>query len=149
MAEFEDEDNQEEQPEEEENGFGFEDFETEAVGDDLEEEEPVLPQEEEVSDDETLPDIVVVPKPKKTIRPMRPAVLSPYETAAILNARANEIANNAPIYIKIDPRRTLGAMAIAQEELKQRKIPYLIARPRPDGRKDYISVADMKTRLDK
>lgn len=146
---MDDDDEQNDQQEEEENPFIPDDLEDELAGDEPDEEEPELPDEGVSSDEEAPMTPVVTPKQKKLLRPMRPPVLSPYETAAILNARANEIANNAPIYIKIDPRKALKAIDIAQEELRQRKIVYLIARPRPDGRKDYVSVADVRTRFDK
>lgn len=62
-------------------------------------------------------------------------VLSKYEKAKVLGVRASQIAKNSPIYASIDPERllSLNALDIAELELQQKTIPFLIRRFLPDG----------------
>ena len=62
-------------------------------------------------------------------------VLSKYEKAKVLGVRASQIAKNSPIYANIDPERlhSLNALDIAELELQQKTIPFIIRRFLPDG----------------
>lgn len=62
-------------------------------------------------------------KSKNITRPK----LTQYEKALILGKRATQIANGANSTIDVKPGMTVREIAI--EELKQKKIPYLIKRP--------------------
>jgi len=62
-------------------------------------------------------------KSKNITRPK----LTQYEKALILGKRATQIANGANSTIDVKPGMTVRE--IANEELKQKKIPYLIKRP--------------------
>ena len=65
-------------------------------------------------------------KEKKTI-----PYLSKFEKARILGTRAQQLAYGAEP--KIDTKNLLDIYAIANEELKQRKIPFIIRRSLPNG----------------
>ncbi len=58
--------------------------------------------------------------------------LTKYERARILGARALQISKNAPIMIDIEPGEW-DPLKIAEKELVERKIPFIIRRYLPDG----------------
>lgn len=62
-------------------------------------------------------------------------VLSKYEKARVLGMRAEQIAKNAPLYINItyEQLANLSALQIAEEELKQGAIPFILRRYLPNG----------------
>lgn len=72
-------------------------------------------------------------------------VLSKYEKAKVLGVRAAQIAKNAPIYASIDPERlfTLNALDIAELELQQKTIPFLIRRFLPDGQFEEWRISEL------
>lgn len=69
-------------------------------------------------------------------------ILSKYEKVKIIGLRAEQLQRGAEPLIEwrgheFDPRK------IAIEELKQRKIPFMIRRSLPNGSKEYYRLADM------
>jgi DNA-directed RNA polymerase I, II, and III subunit RPABC2 len=62
-------------------------------------------------------------------------VLSKYEKARVLGVRAVQLASSAPTYADILPETlsTLNALQIAEEELRQQVIPFVLRRHLPDG----------------
>lgn len=58
--------------------------------------------------------------------------LTKYEKARILGARALQISKNAPILVEIDPQMW-DPLKIAEKELIERKIPFIIRRYLPNG----------------
>ena len=59
-------------------------------------------------------------------------ILSKYEKSRILGIRASQINNGAQILVK--PKiKTFDGYLIAQQELEERKIPFIIKRPLPMG----------------
>lgn len=63
-------------------------------------------------------------------------VLSKYEKARVLGMRAVQLASSAPTYADLPPSAlyALNALQIAEEELRQRVIPFVLRRYLPDGR---------------
>ena len=59
-------------------------------------------------------------------------VLSKYEKSRILGIRASQINNGAQILVKQNIK-TFDGYLIAQQELEERKIPFIIKRPLPMG----------------
>jgi len=57
--------------------------------------------------------------------------LTKYEKARILGVRAQQISTGAPIMI--DSTGFTSALEVAEEELRQRKIPFIIRRTLPNG----------------
>lgn len=64
--------------------------------------------------------------------------LTKYEKARILGIRALQLSRGAPPMISVTTNLT-HVMDIAEEELKQNKLPFIIRRPLPNGK--YVDVA--------
>ena len=60
-----------------------------------------------------------------------PPFLTKYERARILGARALQISKNAPLCVEADGET--DPYKIAEKELQERKIPFVIRRYLPDG----------------
>ena len=63
-----------------------------------------------------------------------PPILTRFEKARIMGARALQLSLGAPVFIEI-PKNATSSLEIAMEELKQRVIPIVIKRTLPNG--DY------------
>ena len=63
-----------------------------------------------------------------------PPILTRFEKARIMGARALQLSLGAPVFIEI-PKNATSSLEIAMEELKQRVIPIVIKRMLPNG--DY------------
>ena len=63
-----------------------------------------------------------------------PPMLTRFEKARIMGARALQLSLGAPVFIEI-PKNATSSLEIAMEELKQRVIPIVIKRTLPNG--DY------------
>uniref|UniRef100_A0A6C0K5B7 DNA-directed RNA polymerase n=1 Tax=viral metagenome TaxID=1070528 RepID=A0A6C0K5B7_9ZZZZ len=68
--------------------------------------------------------------------------LSVYERTKILGFRANQLAQGAPPYIA-RPEHVTNVHEIAKMELEQRRLPYIIKRPLPNGTFEYWRLSDM------
>jgi DNA-directed RNA polymerase I, II, and III subunit RPABC2 len=71
-----------------------------------------------------------------------PPFLTLYERTKILGARANQIAQGWPPYVVV-PEHVTEPLEIAKLELEQRRLPYIIKRPMPDGTFEYWRLADL------
>jgi DNA-directed RNA polymerase subunit K/omega len=69
--------------------------------------------------------------------------LTKYEQARIIGARAEQLDRGAVPMIKIDPEIISGRV-IAQMELEQKQIPFIIARPLPNGKIEYWRIEDLE-----
>ena len=72
--------------------------------------------------------------------------LTKYERARILGQRAKQINMGAQSFIKI-PANVIDGIIIAELELKQKKIPFIIKRPLPNGACEYWNVNDLENIL--
>ena len=61
-----------------------------------------------------------------------PPMLTRFEKARIMGARALQLSLGAPVFIEI-PKNATTSLEIAMEELKQRVIPIIIKRTLPNG----------------
>ena len=68
--------------------------------------------------------------------------LTKFERAKILGQRAKQINNGSPIFVKVTPN-IIDGHTIALMELKQKKIPFIIKRPMPNGSSEYWKVSDL------
>ncbi len=66
-----------------------------------------------------------------------PPMLTRFEKARIMGARALQLSLGAPVFIEI-PKNATTSLEIAMEELKQRIIPIVIKRTLPNG--DYQNI---------
>ena len=70
-------------------------------------------------------------------------ILSRYEKARILGERAEQINSGAQSFIELDPTMIDGYL-IALKELDQKKIPFIIQRPLPNGGSEYWRLCDLE-----
>ena len=69
--------------------------------------------------------------------------LTKYEKARILGLRAKQINNGSEPFVNI-PNNIIDGSIIAEMELKQSKIPFIIRRPLPSGGSEYWKVSDLE-----
>ena len=70
-------------------------------------------------------------------------ILTKFERARILGLRAKQINNGADPFIQV-PDNVIEGHIIAQLELEQRVLPFIIVRPLPNGKKEYWRIQDLK-----
>lgn len=68
--------------------------------------------------------------------------LSVYERTKILGFRTNQLAQGARPYIAV-PDYVTVPLDIARMELEQRRLPYILKRPMPDGSFEYWRLSDL------
>jgi DNA-directed RNA polymerase subunit K/omega len=71
-----------------------------------------------------------------------PPFLTVYERTKILGARANMIAEGARPFVDV-PAHITAPLDIAKLELEQRRLPFIIKRPMPDGSFEYWRLSDL------
>ena len=69
--------------------------------------------------------------------------LTKYEKTKILGIRAQQLASGMPALIEV-PKNIRDIKIIAEMELEQRKIPFIIKRPLPNKGCEYIKVSDLE-----
>ena len=69
--------------------------------------------------------------------------LTKYEKARVLGLRAKQINQGAVIYVDV-PDNIIDGYTIATLELQQKKIPFIIRRPIPNGGSEYWKVSDLE-----
>ena len=70
-------------------------------------------------------------------------ILSRYERARVLGERADQINSGAQPFIEVEPTIIDGYL-IALKELEQKKIPFIIQRPLPNGSSEYWRLRDLE-----
>jgi len=68
--------------------------------------------------------------------------LTKYERARILGIRAKQLNNGADAFVQV-PSSMVSGYKIAIEELKAKKIPFIIRRPIPNGGTEYWRLEDL------
>jgi len=68
--------------------------------------------------------------------------LTNFERTKIIGLRANQISRGSVPFISI-PKHVTDVRDIARLELEQKRLPYLIKRPLPDGTFEYWRLADL------
>ena len=69
--------------------------------------------------------------------------LTKYEKARILGQRAKQIETGAKPLVKV-PETIVDAYVIAELELKEKRIPFIIRRPIPGGGSEYWNLKDLE-----
>ena len=69
--------------------------------------------------------------------------LTKYERTKILGVRAKEINEGCDVFVDV-PNNIIDGYSIAEMELKEKKIPFIIRRPLPNGRCEYWKVKDLE-----
>jgi len=70
-------------------------------------------------------------------------IMTKYEKTRILGQRAKQINEGAPTFIKIDST-VIDGYLIAVKELEQKKTPFIIRRPLPNGGSEYWRIQDLE-----
>lgn len=81
---------------------------------------------------------VIVDKLHKTL-----PFLTKYEMTRVLGQRAKQLDSGAKAFIKV-PLNVIDGYHIAKLELEQKKIPFIIKRPFPNGGVEYWNVSDLE-----
>lgn len=68
--------------------------------------------------------------------------LTLYEKTKIIGFRANQLAQGARPLIE-PPAHVTDVLEIARMELEQRRLPFILKRPMPDGTYEYWRLADL------
>ena len=69
--------------------------------------------------------------------------LTKYERTRILGQRAKQIDSGATAFVKV-PENVIEGYLIALLELQQKRIPFIIRRPLPNGGSEYWNVKDLE-----
>jgi len=69
--------------------------------------------------------------------------LTKYERAKVLGLRSKQISNGSDTFIEVAPG-IISGFKIALEELNQKKIPFIIRRPLPNGGSEYWKLEDLE-----
>ncbi len=69
--------------------------------------------------------------------------LTKYERARILGQRAKQINAGSTAFVKV-PENVIDGYVIAEIELQQKRIPFIIRRPLPNGGSEYWNVKDLE-----
>jgi DNA-directed RNA polymerase subunit K/omega len=69
--------------------------------------------------------------------------LTKYERARILGQRAKQIETGASPFVKV-PEDIIDSYLIAEMELQQGRIPFIIRRPMPNGGSEYWKIGDLE-----
>ena len=68
--------------------------------------------------------------------------LTLFEKTKILGFRANQLAQGSVSFVHV-PAHVTDVLEIAALELEQKRLPYILKRPMPDGSFEYIRLADL------
>lgn len=70
-------------------------------------------------------------------------ILTRYEKSKIIGLRATQINSGSELFIKV-PANIIDGITLATMELKQKKIPFIIRRPLPNGTNEYWDIKDLE-----
>ena len=69
--------------------------------------------------------------------------LTKFERARVLGLRAKQLNSGADPFIDV-PEHVIEGHIIAEMELEKKKLPFIISRPLPNGKKEYWKLADLE-----
>lgn len=70
-------------------------------------------------------------------------ILTKFEKAKILGIRSKQLDEGAETFIQVPPN-VISSYTIALMELKEKKIPFIIRRPIPNGGSEYWKITDLE-----
>jgi len=70
-------------------------------------------------------------------------IMSKYEKTRILGQRAKQLNSGNKPFVSV-PKNIMDGYLIAQEELMQKKLPFIIRRPLPNGGSEYWRIKDLE-----
>lgn len=71
--------------------------------------------------------------------------LTPFEKTKIIGFRANQLSKGAQLLVTLSPnqKHITDVLELARIELEQRRLPFIIKRPMPDGSFEYWRLKDL------
>ena len=72
--------------------------------------------------------------------------LTKFERARIIGQRTSQLDNGSKPYVKV-PEHIIDTHNIAELELNNKKLPYIIRRPMPNGGSEYWHIKDLENIL--
>ena len=69
--------------------------------------------------------------------------ITKYEYARVIGIRAKQLNNGADPFVEVEPG-IIDGYTIALKEMEQKKIPFIISRPLPNGGKEYWKLQDLE-----
>ena len=70
-------------------------------------------------------------------------IMTKYERARILGERARQLEEGAEPFVKVSPEM-MDSYVIAEMELREKAIPFIVERPLPNGGCEYWRIADLE-----
>lgn len=70
-------------------------------------------------------------------------IMTKYEIARVLGARSKQINSGANIFVKTI-ENVIDGYYIALQELREKKVPFIIRRPIPGGKCEYWNISDLE-----
>lgn len=70
-------------------------------------------------------------------------IMSKYEYTRVLGQRAKQIEGGAKPFVEVEPN-IIDSYIIAENELREKKIPFIIRRPMPNGGFEYWNINDLE-----
>lgn len=71
-------------------------------------------------------------------------ILSKFELTKIIGLRVTQLNKGAEPYVKVQTKNILDNSLVADKELREKKLPFIIMRPFPNGRCEYWNVNDLE-----
>ena len=71
-------------------------------------------------------------------------ILTKYERARILGLRITQLNKGARPYINVTKNKIIDNHIIAEQELNEKRLPFIIMRPIPNGGKEYWRLEDLE-----
>ena len=71
-------------------------------------------------------------------------IMTKFEKTSIIGTRMEQLQRGAEPYIRVDVSKPFNPRDIAIEELKQKKLPFLINRTLPNGNTETWKVEDLE-----
>ena len=71
-------------------------------------------------------------------------ILTKYEKARVLGLRISQLNKGSKPYIENKNHHIIDMHIIAEQELKEKRLPFIIMRPIPNGKKEYWKLEDLE-----
>lgn len=83
------------------------------------------------------------PPPTRATPGHRQNVLTKYERTKIIGMRAEQLARGSQAFVDVPADGPFDPCEVAERELLTRKLPFVIARPGPDGKTEHIKLENL------
>ena len=71
-------------------------------------------------------------------------ILSKYEKTKIIGLRVSQLNKGAEPYVALKTKLILDNSLVAEKELQEKRLPFIIMRPLPNGKCEYWNVNDLE-----